>query len=232
MKLLINQNDLKNYKYTDKLPLECIRCGITHYRTKSDVCRILYGKFQNTKKCCFCSHICADTYLRKKIKTNCGQCNKEIMIYEKLIKGSKSGKNFCSNKCAGKYTYNTRIRTNCKRSKLEKWLEIKLKELYPALLINYNDKLIIGSELDIYVPSLNLAFELNGIFHYEPIFGNPQLDKIQNNDRRKFQICHEKGISFCVIDTSKQKYFKEKYCMPYLDIIRNIIDEKISQSSR
>ena len=79
---------------------------------------------------------------------------------------------------------------------------------YPNLEIHYNRKDAINSELDIYIPELELAFELNGIFHYEPIYGAEKLQQIQNNDDRKFQACLEKGISLCIIDTSSLKYFK------------------------
>jgi hypothetical protein len=59
----------------------------------------------------------------------------------------------------------------CRRSKLEKWLEEQLIKMYPNLEIHFNRKDTINSELDIFIPSLKLAFELNGIFHYEPIYG-------------------------------------------------------------
>jgi len=49
--------------------------------------------------------------------------------------------------------------------------------LYPDLVIHFNKKDAINSELDIYIPSLKLAFELNGIFHYEPIFGKENFLK-------------------------------------------------------
>jgi hypothetical protein len=84
------------------------------------------------------------------------------------------------------------------------------------------------SELDIYIPSLKLAFELNGIFHYEPIFGNEKLNKIQKNDNNKFLKCQEKNISLCIIDTSSQKYFKEQTSKKILDIIINIINQHLA----
>ena len=46
------------------------------------------------------------------------------------------------------------------------------------------------------------------------------------NDDRKFQACIETGIELCIIDVSKQKYFKEKTSAPYLQIIAAIIDKK------
>ena len=74
--------------------------------------------------------------------------------------------------------------------------------------ISYNKKDIIESELDIYIPSLKLAIELNGIVHYEPIYGSDKLTKIQNNDKQKSIRCYEAGIEFATIDTSKCSYHK------------------------
>jgi len=85
---------------------------------------------------------------------------------------------------------------------------------------------MIGSELDIYIPSLNLAFELNGILHYEPIYGPDKLKYIKNNDDRKLQACIEKQISFCIIDTSNFRYFKESKAEEFLTMIISIIKKK------
>jgi len=74
-----------------------------------------------------------------------------------------------------------------------------------------------------------LAFELNGIFHYEPIYGQNKLNQIQNNDNRKFQACLENNIELCIIDTSSQTYFKPKTAQKFLDIITNLINNKISR---
>lgn len=83
-------------------------------------------------------------------------------------------------------------------------------------------------ELDIFIPKLKLAFELNGIFHYEPIFGNEKLKMTQKNDKNKFQLCQENNISLCIIDTSALKYFKEQNAEKYLNIVTNVINESIN----
>jgi hypothetical protein len=72
-----------------------------------------------------------------------------------------------------------------------------------------------------------LAFELNGIFHYEPIYGDNKLEQIQNNDNRKFQACLEKNIELCIIDTSQLKYFKEKNCLKYLEIVQSVVGNRL-----
>ncbi len=137
------------------------------------------------------------------------------------------GNTFCTLSCAAIYR-NAHKTKGTRRSKLEVWLESQLCVLYPELDILYNNRNIINSELDFYIPSLKLAFELNGLFHYEPIFGESRLNQIQTNDNRKFQACIERGIELCIIDTSGQKYFKESTSKKYLDIIISLIDYKLS----
>ena len=92
------------------------------------------------------------------------------------------------------------------------------------LEFHFNRKDAINGELDIFIPSLKLAFELNGIFHYEPIYGPEKLGKIQNNDLRKSQACLERGIELCLIDVSSMTYFKPIKGRKFLNIIQNIIN--------
>ena len=164
----------------------------------------------------FCYQKCKHKYYKiypNKIK--CLQCNS-------IIK-NPGIKKFCNRSCAA--TYNNTHKTKGTRiSKLELWLQEQLLKIYPKLEFYFNRKDTINSELDIYIPSLKLAFELNGIFHYEPIYGSEKLAQIQNNDSRKFQACLERNISLCIIDTSKYSYFKEQTAKKFLDIIINIIN--------
>ena len=78
---------------------------------------------------------------------------------------------------------------------------------------------IIQSELDIYIPSLKLAFEIQGIFHYEPIFGQEKLDQIQKNDLEKVKKCKALGIKLICIDTRKQKTFSKISSTEFLNIV-------------
>lgn len=182
-----------------------------------------YGFKVGRINCIYCCNKCK--YKHCKVKVRCTGCNKEIIKRKTEIKKSKSGNSFCSRSCST--TYNNKNKTNgTRRSKLEKYIEEQLTILYPNLEIIFNDKETISSELDIYIPSLKLAFELNGIFHYEPIYGEDKLNQIQNNDERKFQLCLKHGIELCIIDTSNQKYFKPKTSNKYLDIIIRIIKIK------
>lgn len=179
-----------------------------------------------TKK--YCSRKCK--YLKighgESVNVNCLNCNKEFKKLANQLK--KHPNSFCCQSCAA--TYNNKNKTHgTRRSKLEIYLEKELKSKYNDLDIHFNRKDNINSELDIYIPSMKLAFELNGIFHYEPIYGDKKLNQIQNNDTRKFQACLEKGIEMCIIDVSSLSYFKPANAKKFLDIVCRLIDSKMAE---
>lgn len=162
--------------------------------------------------------------MNTKVKYPCHQCG---TICETKMGRMKSSKNkFCSRYCSS-YYYSQHRTTGTNRSKLEVWIERQLTNLYPTLTIDYNNQTAINGELDIYIPSLNVAVELNGIFHYEPIFGVDKLAKTQSNDLNKSKSCYDAKIDLCIIDTTHQKYFKEHTSQRYLNIICEIIDDRL-----
>jgi DNA-directed RNA polymerase subunit RPC12/RpoP len=200
----------------------CAHCGNSVERECRDVSKVtrqLYGR-----KKLFCSKACAKAARSTAIVYQCSQCSKDVTKRPSEMKKSKRA--FCGQSCAALYN-NAHKMHGYRRSKLEKWLEEQLKELYPELAFSCNDKTAINSELDFYFPSIKLGIELNGIFHYEPIYGPEKLERIQVNDDRKFKLCAEKGVALCVIDTSAMKHFKEKKAAQFLDIIRNIIQKHL-----
>lgn len=202
--------------------LECSNCKNLFQRLKK---HILHALKNNLKM--VCSKKCFHNSQNLSSTVNCSHCDTKIKKPQAEIKKNKSGNFFCNQSCAASFN-NTHKKFGNRKSKLEIWLESKLSIQYPELKILYASKEAINSELDIYIPSLNLAFELNGIYHYEPIHGQDKLDKIQNNDHRKFQACLEKGIELCIIDTSQHKYVKEQTNLKYLEIIKKIIDRKLN----
>ncbi len=172
----------------------------------------------------FCSLKCSAERQIKQVNVTCRQCGVEFK--KRACDFKRSPNHYCSRRCS--VTYSNLHKTHgIRRSKLEAWLEQQLRGLYPSLEIICNQKTVINSELDIYIPSLKLAFELNGIFHYEPIYGPEKLAQIQNNDGRKFQACLEQGIELCIIDSSKQAYFSVTNSQHFLGIITKLINEKI-----
>lgn len=226
MKLLIPIADLQKYKSRDLIPVECYNCHKTFKLRKHHVQCSLSEKSHGQGK--FCSRKCGTDFSQIRLTLNCTNCSKEFKRISSQTKGSKN--QFCSSYCSGYYNATHKTK-GTRRSKIEIWLESKLTSIYSNLEIHFNRKDTINSELDIYIPSLKLAIELNGIFHYEPIYGKEKLKSIQNNDERKFQACAEKQISLCIIDTTGIKYFKEQNVKKFLDIITKIINKKLVEST-
>lgn len=207
------------------IELCCENCGTIFKRRQIEIRR------RNCKHI-FCSRKCDKEFKDRKVEVVCQQCHMSFYRQQCDInqnkRNSKSDNLFCSKSCAA--VYNNLHKTHgARRSKLEVWLEEQLRKLYPNLEILFNAKKTINAELDIHFLSLNLAFELNGIYHYEPIHGQGKLTSIQSNDHRKFAACAEKDISLCVIDVSAMNYFKPTKGQQFLEIIANLVNEKLKQ---
>ena len=194
-----------------------------------DVCKIEYYKptaeLKRWKKK-FCSRKCMSIDYSKSQEVNCIKCQKTFSKKAKDIK--KSPNNFCSRSCAASYN-NTHKKYGIRRSKLECYLEEKIREKYPNLEMICNSKSFIGSELDFYFPQLNFAIELNGIVHYEPIYGEDTFEKIQNNDKRKVIACYEKDIELAIIDTSSCSYLSENNKIKFENIVLGLLQKVINR---
>lgn len=201
-----------------KIQCTCDFCNQSFLREKK--------QFYKKRKNIFCSIECSNQYYNKAVITECGHCKKTVIKKLTEYKSSKSGMVFCNHSCSATYN-NTHKSKGTRVSKLEIFLREEITKEYAQLDIRYNEKNAINSELDIYIPSLKLAFELNGIFHYEPIYGSDKLEKIQNNDNRKMQACLEQNIELCIIDTSSLSYFKKDKALKYYQIVKNLVDAKL-----
>ena len=173
----------------------------------------------------FCTPICFYDSTNLSVNVKCAQCNKQIIKKNYEIQKSKSDNVFCSSSCAAKYN-NKHKKFGSRRSKLEHWLEQNLLSHYNMKIL-FNDKQSINSELDIYIPSLSLAFEINGIFHYKPIYGRKKLKQIQDNDQRKKKLCKRNSIKLKTINASLLTYFTPKNGQKYLNQIVYIINSNM-----
>jgi len=95
----------------------------------------------------------------------------------------------------------------CSKSRSEKlvraYFEIKFNKAFPSCrpkwLINDTNCLL---ELDGYCEELNIAFEYNGIQHYEMIYRYESESKLEDQKQRdfvKYELCSIFGIQLCVI---------------------------------
>lgn len=215
------EEEYQNAKSIDLLPCECEQCGKEFFVIKKQITFERKHKKGNYR---FCSTRCYNEFNGSSKLVICEHCDKPFVKRKAEI--DKTKHHFCSQSCAA-YFANKHRTYGFTRSKLELYLEKVLQEKYPKLIFKFNDRETIGSELDIYIPQLKLAFELNGIVHYEPIYGVDKLNNIQKKDANKFQECQKHNISLCIIDTSFQKYFKERNSQRFLNIISEIIDENL-----
>lgn len=137
-------------------------------------------------------------------KVKCKQCEKEIIKLVNQINKSKN--DFCSLSCSANYNNKHRV-SGTRISKLELFLQEHLSGYY----FEYNNRKICdGLELDIFIPKLKLAFEINGIFHYEAIYGEDKLQNTIRKDNLKVNLCKELSINLIVIKDESNK-FTEKY---------------------
>ncbi len=224
MQPLYTEDEFQSATSRQLLPLKCLHCSKTFHRTKNEIHKYILPHRNETWN--FCSNQCQKTHQNPPVIVQCIQCQKSFKKIPSEIKRTKH--HFCCQSCAAKWN-NAHKTKGTRISKLEIWLSTKLPLLYPNLEFHFNRKDAINGELDIFIPSLKLAFELNGIFHYEPIYGPEKLSSIQNNDQRKSQACFERGIELCLIDVSHQSYFKEKTSIKFLSIITNIINHKLPE---
>jgi very-short-patch-repair endonuclease len=213
---------ISQFKGHQDVPLICQVCS-NHFTKKR------HHILENLKKGqrVTCSHSCAVNMKNSELGFGsatqpCENCGIEARRLLSDFKRSKKKHIFCSKSCAASYN-NRHKKHGTRRSQLETHLELALRQRFPELTLVCNQINIIGYELDFYFPQLRLAIELNGIFHYEPIYGNDKLERIQYNDGQKALLCQQKGIEFCSINTSQSKYITTKVKGQYFDLIVNII---------
>ena len=198
----------------------CKQCNSEFERSTNDIASARNKK--TVEK--YCSRSCSRLSQITKIQVTCLQCLKSFLKQKYQL--TQNPNSFCSRSCAA--TYNNAHKTyGTRRSKIEIFLEEQIRQLYPALKLICNDRVTINSELDFYFPTIQLAIELNGIFHYEPIFGESKLAQTKNNDSRKSFLCQRHQINLAVVDISGCKYFNQSAKDKYWPIIQQIIESAI-----
>lgn len=221
------EEEYNNTPQTHLLSLKCENCGCDYTKQKRF---ITYYLKTGNKEPKYCSLRCSSLAKRKRKETTCKNCGLKFIKEESEYKKSKSGNSFCSKSCAT--TYNNKNKKHGTRSsKLEMWLKEQLELKYPDFTILLNNKSIVNSELDIWIPELDIAFEIHGIFHYKPIYGIDKYFRVLMNDVDKSIRCKEEGITLYEIDASGMSNFNENQATLYLYqiecIIENILSKKL-----
>ena len=224
------QSEFDKAKSYTLLLLTCLNCGCVFLKNKRYIVAAIRRNInlsqQNAGK--FCSNDCNNKFRTKQlIERKCAFCQKIVLKHEHELKQSSSGLYFCNRSCSCSYK-NIYKKSGFRFSKMEKYLRNMLQTDFPDLDILYNDRKTIKLELDILVPSIHLAFELNGITHFLPIFGEDKFSKIKENDYKKLSFCKERGITLHQIDISHITHFNETEGIK----IYQFIKEKILASRR
>jgi hypothetical protein len=207
----------------------CTECNVVFESSRSFSNHIRWNHKNieyKRSKCLYCAQNIRVENLNKHLTVcDLSPYNKKHCIHCNSILHSKY-KKFCNSSCAASFnnshkTYGTR------RSKIELYFEKLLLKKYPSVEFHFNKKTAIKAELDIFIPSMQLAFEINGIHHYKPVHGSVMLEKRMQRDSQKLQMCAEKDITLHTIDISSIVNFTEKAAEPYLNIITNILDSYV-----
>jgi very-short-patch-repair endonuclease len=176
----------------------------------------------------FCSIQCRYSFQEKGREFLCAWCSKSINKTPAQIRKTKNNV-FCSKSCGARFN-NRNKQTGTRRSKLECYLEHELRLNFPFLNFSCNTNEPIGSELDFYFPELKLAIELNGILHYQPIYGSVKLNRIQSIDKIKSNKCAKAEIKLCIIDVSKETHLTQKIKEKNWKIVKELVTSHLKRA--
>lgn len=200
--ILNTEQEILNLKYNEYLKIQCPSCSEVFPKLKKEYTRCVKN---NPNHMFYCSSRCTGKSQSRSKTVPCLEC--ETTFTKTAAEIKKTKKHFCSRKCHMTYCNKNKL-TGVTRSRVELKLEERLSKDLPELEVIYSDR-SLGLELDIFIPTKQLAFEIQGIFHYEPIFGEEKLAYIQANDERKRTLCKNAEINLIEIDISKYKYITE-----------------------
>ena len=218
MKELFTEEELESAKNLDKLPLECYECGGTFHAHKRNILQVRRNS-HGRAACKFCSRTCMGAHNITSVEVECAWCQKPVIKRLADLRKSKSGRSFCNSSCSIRYNNANKTKGH-RRSKFEVHLEKTLSELYPHLTLETNNRKLVGLELDLFIPELNLAIEVNGITHYKPIYGQEKFERIQKNDEIKKKLLAEKKIDLLVLDISGISHFTPEDAEPFIQVVK------------
>ena len=188
--------------------LQCLHCNKPFQIEKHRVQRSIE---RGTGK--YCSQTCARHARRTSQEVSCANCNSLFRKHGVELKRTRN--HFCSRSCAAQFNNRHKNLGAGRRSKAEDYLSGLIRRDFPSLEIIQNDRALLpsGLEVDIVIPYLKLAIELNGPIHFFPLFGKEKLTKIQAADISKQMEIQSLGYSLLVIDISAYGYFKKVKAM-------------------
>lgn len=171
----------------------------TRINTTCPFCKVRFKQKSQGQK--FCSNQCKFDSSKNKIEVSCFYCQKKTSKTPYQIKLAEHI--FCGNSCKGKY-YSWKNEGRRRSSSEIKLCEI-IKQDFPNIevLENTRDVLNCHLEIDIWIPSINLAIELNGPCHFINIYGDKIYQKTLTNDETKKKEILERGFNLLIININQ-----------------------------
>ena len=188
--------------------MQCLHCNKTFLLEKH---RVQRAAKRGTGK--YCSQTCARHARRTSQEVPCANC--KTLFRKHGVELKRTGNHFCSRSCSAQFNNRHKNLGASRRSKAEDYLSGLIRRDFPSLKMIQNDRALLpsGLEIDIVIPHLKLAIELNGPVHYFPLFGDEKLSKIRSADILKQVEIQAAGYSLLVIDISAYGYFKKAKAM-------------------
>ena len=235
------RNETQNTLACDMCNKKILRCLSTRNRKGHNIfcSKICESKFKDTKivKICpqckitfkestlgqkFCSNRCKFDNKKNKISVPCFFCKKEILKTPSQIKKAKH--TFCSGSCSGKY--HAWKNGGSRRSMAEIKLTEMIKADFPTLEIHENTRNVLDChlEIDIWIPSIKLAIELNGPCHFMNIYGNKIFQRTITNDEIKKKEILTRGFGLLLININQpEKIVKPLLVEQYQNVIKPML---------
>ncbi len=208
-----NRECFAKYK-TTKVKIQCKMCNEDFFIKKH--------KYENFEQNFFCSRACSGKHHTKKVEVICLVCDKKFL--KPFDRIAKRPRHCCSPECAIELV-KFQKGWGGRRSKLEIYVEEKLKKEFDLKFL-FNET-TIGYELDIHIPEIDLAIEINGITHYEPIYGEDIFKKRQYIDGQKIKECLSRNIKLEILKVSRDKNYPQVLEKRYQEI-KNMIQNRIN----
>ena len=117
-------------------------------------------------------------------------------------------------------------------SKVEKFLNNALTNA--GFVVEYHKEHMIENDklhLDIFIPSLSLAIEINGPSHYKPIWGADNLRRNRRADTEKMGLLNHAGISLLRVKCLRKNIYektKRDILNKVLVFLKDFVDKKVS----
>lgn len=230
MKLITPFKEFESLNRREFAKLQCLHCSQIFAIEKF---RVERGVERGTGK--YCSQTCARHARRTSQEVFCLNC--KTLFRKHGIELKRTSKNFCSRSCSAQYNNRHKNLGSGRRSKAEEYLINLILQDFPELRVIQNDRSLLpsGLEIDIVIPSLKFAIELNGPIHYLPIYGNLKLSKIQAADALKQTEIQHTGYNLIVINISSYGYFKKLKIMLndfYMINIQPVLIKRLNTSNK